>query len=164
MSKTTVINFREATKSDLPFLSKILVNAAVASGVDICVVDLSTHPDSYRYVEEFPKETDIGIIAETLEGHLVGAVWIWLLPTDAHAINELLLELTIGVIPEYQRMGIGCKLLKELYKAAFAKGISKISLGVHEDNHPAIIFYKKQNWIEDGKFKKYRMMNKKIDR
>lgn len=164
MSKTTVINFREATKNDFAFLSEILVNAAVASGVNICVEDLATHLDSYQYAEEFPKESDIGIIAETFEGHLVGAAWIRLLPTDAHAINEPLPELTMGVIPEYQRMGIGGKLLGKLYKAASAKGISKIYLGVHEDNHPAITLYKKQSWIEDGKFKEYRMMSKKIDR
>lgn len=100
MSKTTVINFREAIKSDLPFLSEILVNAAIASGVNISVGDLVIHPDSYQYVEEFPKGADIGIIAETLEGHLVGAAWIRLLPTDAHAIHEPLPELTMGVIPE----------------------------------------------------------------
>lgn len=163
MNKTTVINFREATKNDLAFLSEILVNAAVASGVSICVEDLITHPDSFQYVEEFPKGSDIGIVAETTEGHLVGAAWIRLLPTDAHAINEPLPELTMGVIPEYQRMGIGGKLLEELYKEAFAKGVSKISLGVHEENHPAIALYEKQNWIEDGKFKEYRMMSKKID-
>lgn len=157
-----IINFREATKNDLTFLSEILVNAAVASGVNISVEDLVTHPDSYQYVEEFPKGTDVGIVAETVEGHLVGAAWIRSLPTDAHAINEPLPELTMGVMPDYQRMGIGRKLLEELYKAALAKGISKISLGVHKDNHPAISLYRKQNWIEDGQFKEYRMMSKKL--
>lgn len=162
MSKATVINFREATKSDLPFLSEILVSAAVASGVNISIEALTTHQDSYQYVEEFPKGMDVGIIAETLEGHLAGAAWIRLLPTDTHAIHEPLPELTMGVIPQYQRMGIGGQLLEGLYKAASAKGISKISLGVHEDNHPAIALYKKQNWVEDGKFKEYRMMSKQI--
>lgn len=61
-------------------------------------------------------------------------------------------------------MGIGGQLLEGLYKAASAKGISKISLGVHKDNHPAIALYKSQNWAEDFKFKEYRMMSKKIDR
>lgn len=163
MNTTIIINFREATKNDLAFLSEILVNAALASGVNISVETLVTHPDSYQYVEEFPQGTDLGIVAETAEGYLVGAAWIRLLPSDTHAIHESLPELTMGIIPEYQRMGIGGKLLEELYKAAFAKGISKISLGVHEDNHPAIALYKKQNWIEDGKFKEYRMMSKNID-
>lgn len=87
MNKTTVINFREATKSDLAFLSEILVNAVVASGVNICVEDITTHSDSYQYVAGFPKGSDIGVVAETSEGYLVGAAWIRLLPTDAHAIN-----------------------------------------------------------------------------
>lgn len=164
MNATITINFREASGNDLAFLSDILVNAAVASGVNISVEELATHPDSYQYVDEFPKGTDLGVVAETAEGYLVGAAWIRLLPTDAHAIYEPLPELTMGVIPEYQRMGIGGQLLEELYKAASAKGIAKISLGVHEENHPAIALYKKQSWIEDGKFKEYRMMSKLIDR
>lgn len=164
MNKTVIINFREATNNDLAFLSKILVHAAVASGVNICVDDLISHPDSYQYLEGFPKGIDVGIVAETAEGHFVGAAWIRLLPTDAHAINKPLPELTMGVMPEYQRMGIGGKLLEELYKAALAKDILEISLGVHEDNLPAITLYRKQNWIEDGKFKEYRMMSKRMDR
>lgn len=164
MNTTIIINFREATKNDLAFLSEILVSAALASGVNISVEALTSHPDSYQYVEGFPQGTDVGIIAETAEGHLAGATWIRLLPTNAHAIHEPLPELTMGVIPKYQRMGIGGQLLEELYKAVSAKGISKISLGVHEDNHPAIALYEKQNWIEEGKFKEYRMMSKNIDR
>lgn len=157
------VNFRRATNSDLAFLSEILVYAAAASGVGLCVNDLIAHPDSYQYVEGFPKGSDVGVVAETHEGCLVGAAWIRLLPTDAHAINEPLPELTMGVMPEYQRMGIGGQLLEELYKAASAKGITKISLGVHNDNLPAISLYKKQNWIEDGHFKEYKMMSRKTN-
>ena len=51
MSETTIISFREAVKSDLPFLFEILVNAAIASGVNISIEDLATHSDSYQYVE-----------------------------------------------------------------------------------------------------------------
>lgn len=164
MNKGVVVNFRKATKSDIGFLSRILVNAAVASGVKIQIVDLPVHPDTYQYVAGFPKGTDTGIVAETNEGVLVGAAWVRLLPTAAHAINELLPELTMGVIPEYQHMGIGKQLMEELYKAVLSFGVAKISLGVHKDNIPAISLYKQQNWLEDGYYNEYIMMSKEMDR
>lgn len=163
MDEKETINFRKATSSDIAFLSEILVDAASASKVDISVGDLSAHPDTYQYVEGFPRGTDIGIIAEKEGAHLLGAAWIRLLPTDAHAINEPLPELTMGVVPEYRQRGIGKRLMEELYKAASAMGISKIALGVHQNNLPAIGLYKQQNWNEDGPFKEYIMMSRRTD-
>lgn len=162
MNRGVVVNFRKATKSDIVFLSHVLVNAAAASGAKMQIADLPIHPDTYQYVEGFPKGTDMGIVAETNEGVLVGAAWVRLLPTAAHAINEPLPELTMGVISEYQHMGIGKQLMEELYKAALSIGISKISLGVHKDNIPAISLYKQQNWIEDGYYNEYIMMSKEM--
>ncbi|MFA6876489.1 MAG: GNAT family N-acetyltransferase [Parabacteroides sp.] len=163
MNTGVVVNFKKATKNDIDFLSLILVNAAVASGVKMQIADLPVHPDTYQYVEGFPKGADTGIVAQTNEGILVGAAWVRLLPTATHAINEPLPELTMGVISEYQRMGIGKRLMEELYKAVQSLGISKISLGVHKDNIPAINLYKQQNWVEDGSFEQYIMMSKRID-
>jgi ribosomal protein S18 acetylase RimI-like enzyme len=163
MNKEAAVHFRKATRSDIDFLSHILISAAVASGVNIQVVDLSSHPDTYQYVEGFPKGNDIGVVAETQEGVPVGAAWVRLLPMDAHAIHEPLPELTMGVVAQYQRMGIGSQLMEELYKAARGIGIPKISLGVHKDNTPAIHLYKQQNWIEDGYYHEYIMMSKEID-
>ena len=52
--------------------------------------------------------------------------------------------------------------MEELYKAARAIGITKISLGVHKENLPAVSLYKQQNWIVDGYFEEYVMMSKAI--
>lgn len=163
MSKEGIINFRKATENDIAFLSQILVNAALASGVDVSVSNLPDQADTYQYVEGFPKETDVGVIADKDGECLVGAAWVRLLPTDVHAVNEPLPELTMGVLPEYQRRGIGKQLMDELYKAASAMGICEISLGVHKDNLPAINLYIKQHWNEDGKFKEYIMMSRKTN-
>lgn len=161
IDKREIIIFREATGNDIAFLSEIVVSAAAASGVEVSVFELSAHPDTYQYVEGFPKRGDVGIIAEKEGGCLLGAAWIRSLPTDLHAINEPLPELTMGVLPEYKRKGIGKRLMEELYKAASVRGIHKISLGVHQDNLPAIQLYKMQNWSEDGHFREYIMMSRK---
>lgn len=164
MNKSAVVKFRKATKNDIEFLSHVLVCAAAASGVSLQTADLPNHPDTYQYVKGFPQGSDIGIVAETIEGVLVGAAWLRLLPITNHTINEPLPELTMGVIPEYQRRGIGKQLMEELYTEVAAIGTSIISLGVHKDNIPALNLYKQQNWIEDGFFEEYIMMSKKIDK
>lgn len=156
------MKFRKATRDDGDFLSQILVNAAIASGVKVHVADLPARPDIYQYIEGFPRGKDTGVVAETNEGVSVGAAWIRLLPTDAHAIHEPLPELTMGVMPKYQRKGIGRRLMEELCKAALTVGIHKMSLGVHKCNVPAINLYKQQGWIEDGYFEEYIMMSKTL--
>jgi len=141
-------------------MSEILVDAAAASGVEILVCDLPDYPDTYQYVEAFPNGSDVGVIAETADGERVGAAWVRMLANDAHAVNQPLPELTMGVLPEYRRMGIGERLMEELYNAASVMNIPMISLGVHKDNLPAINLYKKQGWVEDGSFKEYIMMSR----
>ncbi len=158
------ITFRKATGHDISFMYRILVEAAVSSGVEMTLSDLPAHPDTYQYVEGFPTGLDIGVIAETIEVEPVGAAWIRMLPTDAHAVGHLLPELTMGIVSGYRRMGIGERLLEELYKAASEINIPKISLGVHKDNLPAINLYKKQGWREVGSFKDYIMMSRKTEK
>lgn len=161
MLRENTIQFREATKLDIDFMSEILIDAASASGVQIPLSDLVAHSDTYQYIAGFPNNADVGVIAETSEGYCVGAAWVRLLPTDAHAIDKHLPELTMGVIAEYRGMGVGKSLLAELYKAALGVGISEIALGVHKDNLPAINLYKQQLWSEDGTFGEYVMMSRK---
>lgn len=62
MNKETVVYFRKATKSDIVFLSHILISATAASGVRIQIADLSSHPDAFQYVEGFPNGNDIGVV------------------------------------------------------------------------------------------------------
>jgi len=159
---TNNINFRKATREDIDFMCRILVDAAGASGVNIPVSKLPAYPETYQYIEGFPQGQDVGIIAETENKQPVGAAWMRLLPTDAHAVKYPMPELTMGVLPEYRRMGIGKRLMEELYKEASETGLAEISLGVHKDNAPAVSLYRKQNWVEDGLFEEYIMMSRKL--
>lgn len=154
------ITYRKATSEDVDFMSGILVDAAQASGIHIPISELPAHSDTYQYIEGFPRGSDTGIIAETDSGQQIGAAWVRLLPTDEHAVKYPLPELTMGIQAEYRRMGIGERLLEELYKAVCVINIPEISLGVHKDNLPAIHLYRKQGWIEDGSFKEYIMMSR----
>lgn len=158
------IIIRKATKHDIAFMSRILVDAALASGVNIPIAELHNHPDTYQYVAGSPEGSDVGVIAETGEGKPTGVAWVRMLPGGEHAVNQPLPELTMGVIPEYRRMGIGERLMEELYKAASEMNIPEISLRVHKDNLPAVNLYKKQGWKEDGNYKEHIMMSRKTDK
>ena len=70
-------------------------------------------------------------------------------------------ELTIGVSLEFRRIGIGERLMEELYKAASVMNLPLISVGVHKDNLLVMNRYKKQEWVEDGRVKEYVIMSRK---
>ncbi len=51
----------------------------------------------------------------------------------------------IGVLPEYQKMGIGTGLIKELKKEAKIRGISTIFVEAESDDEGAVAFYRSLN-------------------
>lgn len=156
------ITYRKATASDIPFMTSMLLESCIASGVFIEPDKLHEFPDTEIYVKGWSEEKEFGIIAETESGELVGATWIRNLPGLGHSVNEQLPEITIAVVSQYRKKGIASELMNRLYKLSVKYGISKLSLGVHRDNLPAINLYKKQGWIKDGTFQDYIMMSRKI--
>ncbi|OCA86263.1 GNAT family N-acetyltransferase [Bacillus sp. FJAT-27986] len=62
-------------------------------------------------------------------------------------------EMAIGVHPDFQGKSIGSKLLQFLDEEGKKRGIRKISLRVLSTNTPAISFYKRNGYIEQGVLK-----------
>jgi len=156
------IVIREADLSDIPFMTSMLLEACASSGVHIERECLHQFPETEAYIKGWSPEKEIGLIAETENGIPVGAVWIRYVPELGHNIQEPLPEITIAIRTDYRRKGIAGRLMGTLYEKALQKGISKLSLGVHKDNSPAINLYKKQGWKEDSHFKEYIMMNRRL--
>ena len=63
--------------------------------------------------------------------------------------------LTFGVIKDWQRLGIGRRLLDGLQRAASRGGASKLFLEVAEDNLPALVLYSRTGFKEAGRRKGY---------
>ena len=63
--------------------------------------------------------------------------------------------LTFGVIGEWQRLGIGRRLLEGLQRAAVRGGAGKLFLEVAEDNLPALVLYSRCGFKEAGRRKGY---------
>ena len=63
--------------------------------------------------------------------------------------------LSIGVSPNWQRAGLGARLLEGLARAARRGEAKRIFLEVAEDNAPAVALYRKLNFVEVGRRKRY---------
>lgn len=94
-----------------------------------------THPHGYFLVA-------IG------DGKIVGYGGFWMVIDEAHIT-------TVAVAPEYQRRGIGRKLMLELLKHAKDKNMSCSTLEVRAGNEPAIKLYEQLGYIIAARRKSY---------
>jgi len=58
--------------------------------------------------------------------------------------------ISIAVLPEYRKMGIGTIMIEEIERNALAKGIIKVALEVRMTNFEALKFYKKRGFLIRG--------------
>ncbi|MFO8018381.1 MAG: GNAT family N-acetyltransferase [Promethearchaeia archaeon] len=78
-------------------------------------------------------------------------------PETGETINEIAYweeypaHLHIDVLNQYQRKGIGTRLIKSLEDHLISKGVKGVCLGTSEKNYKSIPFYKKHNYRLLGK-------------
>ncbi|NCU18442.1 GNAT family N-acetyltransferase [Pallidibacillus pasinlerensis] len=65
--------------------------------------------------------------------------------------NRHVLELDIGIHPDFQRKGVGKALMNFIESWARTNGIRKITVRVLDTNPTAISFYKKNGFVEQGR-------------
>jgi ribosomal-protein-alanine N-acetyltransferase len=63
--------------------------------------------------------------------------------------------LSIGVSPNWQRAGLGTRLVEGLARAARRGEAKRIFLEVAEDNAPALALYRKLGFVTSGRRKQY---------
>jgi len=63
--------------------------------------------------------------------------------------------LSIGVAPQWQRQGIGCRLIEELARAAQMAGAERIFLEVAADNAAALALYQSLTFTEVSRRRAY---------
>ena len=73
--------------------------------------------------------------------------------------------LSIGVSPDWQRVGLATGLLEGLSRAARRGGAKRIFLEVAEDNTAGLALYRKLGFVEAGRRKRYyeRPNNTRVD-
>lgn len=101
--------------------------------------NLLIHPNSINLIARSGK---------TIVGFIIGITYY----EDSLLIGHIL---TIDVLPEYRRRGIGAKLLSEIEKIFIERGVLKCRLEVREDNTAAIALYKKFGYLKVRKLHRY---------
>lgn len=140
---------RRAIAADLPFLEGVFVIAAdwnpeAVKGAEFWHAD----PTFQKYLAGFPRDTDLGFIAER-EGQDAGAVWSrYFTAADPGYgfVAEDIPELSIGVVAGRRGEGIGRALLN----AMLAASPVSLSLSV-EDGNPALELYRKSGFVPVGR-------------
>jgi ribosomal protein S18 acetylase RimI-like enzyme len=141
---------RPATEGDLPFLRRMLYEAACWQPGDRPTSEqVLSAPRVARYLEDWVRPGDEGIVAVEA-GESIGAAWYRLFPAGAGGygyVSEEVPELTMAVSPEARGRGVGGALLRALVHVAQDAGYSALSLSVEVDNEVACRLYRRAGFM-----------------
>jgi ribosomal protein S18 acetylase RimI-like enzyme len=139
--------FRTIKPSDAPLLKEFLYLAIyVPEGEQPPAREIVERPELSRYLENWGQPGDIGFIAELRKkSKPIGAAWFRQFSKEKPGygfVAENIPELSIAVLPEYRRQGLGRDLLYRLIHQARLEGFPGLSLSVSKQN-PAIRLYER---------------------
>ena len=145
---------RPAAASDAGFLADMLV-AAVNWSTEWRPKSpdrILSAPGTAHYLAGWPRDTDLGVLAEA-DGQPVGAAWLRFLPatdTGYGFVAADVPELTIGVAAGWRGQGVGRALLRAIAGQARARGIARISLSVERKNYAQRLYLSEGYRIVDS--------------
>lgn len=143
---------RAATPTDASFLEAMLVLAADwrPDQPERTVDALRTDPSLWHYVAGWPRPGDVGVVAETDQGRLIGAAWYRTFGADDPGFGFVsgdVPEVSIAVVPDARGAGVGRRLMIALIDEAQGRGVARLSLSVEVDN-PAMSLYLGVGFVE----------------
>jgi GNAT superfamily N-acetyltransferase len=144
-----------SSEDDLAFLREMLFEA-VAWRPDRFRPDVEAvvaNPEISRYVDDWGRAGDQGLVAETESGDKLGAAWYRLFTHDDHGygfFSPSVPEVTVGVSPSARSRGIGTGLLTTLIDKARQAGYPALSLSVERDN-AAVRLYERLGFVRVGR-------------
>ena len=105
-------------------------------------------PATAHYIAGWPRDTDLGVIAEA-DGAPVGAAWLRFLPAADPGYGFVapgVPELTIGVAGDWRGRGVG----RALAGQARSVGIRQISLSVERKNFAQKLYFSEGYQVVDS--------------
>ncbi len=140
---------REIYKFEISQLDKFLYEAIfIPEGQEKPDREIIKLPELSVYIKDFGKRDDICFVAE-LENKLVGAIWTRIYTETEHGFGYFdpkTPELSMSVLKDYQKKGIGTKLLKTMIDKLIQCEYEQVSLSVDKLNY-AINMYKKFGFV-----------------
>ena len=135
---------RPLTVEDEPLLWLILMYAAHETSLEA----VHQSPALVRYLQNWGRVGDRGWVAE-VRSEVVGAAWVRCWPGSDKGygyVADDVPELAIAVVPEYQGLGIGTRLLTAIKQDVQQNHYAAMSLSVRADN-PAMQLYKRFGFV-----------------
>ena len=130
---------RELRPSEYWVLEDFLYEAIfVPEGKEAPSRDILELPEIRLYIEDFGKKDDLCLVAE-MDGKIVGAVWTRIM-RDYGYVDDFTPSLSISLYKEYRGMGIGRKLMEEMFDLLKDKGYHQVSLSVQKENYAADLY------------------------
>lgn len=145
---------RSALAGDGPFMGDMLVEAVNWSPEwkKKSRARILATPRSAHYLDGWPRDTDLGVVAEA-DGERIGAAWLRFLPAADPGYGFVapdVPELTIGVAGSWRGRGVGRALLRAVVGQARSAGIRRISLSVERKNFAQQLYLSEGFQIADA--------------
>ena len=152
--RSATFTVRAAGPDDVPFLWDMgWAAVAVDPGMRAMGREAAfALPSVRKYLDDWGRSGDEGVIAIDDEGTRLGAAWFRLFPADDPAYGFVapdIPELSIGVAVDARGQGVGRALLDALLAAGRAQGYLAISLSVDRQN-PARRLYGRVGFRDAG--------------
>lgn len=145
---------RQATPEDGTFMADMLVQAVNWSPEwkKKSRKRVLSAPRTAHYIVGWPRDTDLGVIAE-VNGERIGAAWLRFHPAADPGYGFVasdVPELTIGVTVHWRGRGAGRALLRAIAGQARSAGIRQISLSVERKNFAQKLYISEGYQIVDS--------------
>ncbi|MEJ8303423.1 GNAT family N-acetyltransferase [Saccharibacillus sacchari] len=145
---------RVAEKKDIPFLWDMLLESLyVKEGEPPFERSILEEPSMRKYMENWGREGDLGVIAESVNGTPLGSATARIFPENdrgygyvAPDVPELGMALTSGS----RGQGIGSALMSRLLDGLREQGVKRVSLSVDPGNEAAVKLYRHFGFEEVG--------------
>lgn len=146
---------RSVQADDLPFLEEMLYEAAAAYNPEVQAMgkEALLRLAVPRYLTEWGRESDAGLVSVTEAGRRLGATWHRYPTEEARGLGFVapdVPELAIGPVPDARGRGLGTELLTALLALARARGMHAMSLNVSGVKTPARRLYERLGFKETG--------------
>ncbi len=146
----SVMYLRQADAGDLATLEDMLLEAVNWSPDrnELTMEQLRANDMLVRYVEEWPRKGDAGVIAEGDDG-VVGAAWFRRFARSRPGfgfIDESTPEVSVAVAPGWRGRGVGSELLAALIEVGRERGFDGLALSV-ESRNPAVQLYRRIGFV-----------------
>lgn len=139
------IVIREIDKTEIPHLDYFLYEAIfIPEGQEKPGKEIIKLPQLSRYIKDFGKETDLCLVAD-LQGELLGAVWTRIFIQTEKGfgyVDSKTPELSMSVIMNHRRQGIGTDLLNAMIDKLTKFGYEQVSLSVDKLNYAYRLYQK----------------------